>query len=243
MGPIVYHTHFAVFIETILPIALFLALSEARESYTFLGVAAVLLTAVVVSASRGGLIIALRRFLASCFCRISRSPRLAGESALLALILAGVTAVLMLIVGFETASERFSFRGLDRGTASVRHLHATHDSRASLDRMGAGKLACGVSRLRHVRSWSHRQSGPLLTGCSGLRKGACRSGLPCSLSLFGHQAGDSVDLGNRRDRCPDPCGVRLPIFAPGRWGMAYSDSFYGAVSQQTKNHESGDAES
>ena len=45
MGPIVYHTHFAVFVETILPIALFLALGEARESYTFLGISAVLLTA------------------------------------------------------------------------------------------------------------------------------------------------------------------------------------------------------
>ncbi len=57
MGPIVYHTHFAAFVETILPIALFLALSETSESYTFLGVSAVLLTALVVSASRGGLLI------------------------------------------------------------------------------------------------------------------------------------------------------------------------------------------
>ena len=54
MGPIIYHTHFAVFIETILPIALVLAF----ESYTYLGIAAVLLAALVVSASRGGLIIA-----------------------------------------------------------------------------------------------------------------------------------------------------------------------------------------
>ena len=43
MGPIVYHTHFAVFVETILPMALVLALGEARESYTFLGVSAVCL--------------------------------------------------------------------------------------------------------------------------------------------------------------------------------------------------------
>ncbi len=60
MGPIVYHTHFAAFIEAILPVALFLALSKGRESYTFLAVSAVLLTSVVVSASRGGLIIVLR---------------------------------------------------------------------------------------------------------------------------------------------------------------------------------------
>ncbi len=54
MGPIVYHTHFAAFVETILPIALSLALGEARESFTFLGVSAVLLAALVVSASRAG---------------------------------------------------------------------------------------------------------------------------------------------------------------------------------------------
>ena len=35
MGPIVYHTHFAAFVETILPIALVLALGESMESYTF----------------------------------------------------------------------------------------------------------------------------------------------------------------------------------------------------------------
>ena len=31
MGPIVYHTHFAAFVETLLPISLFRAISEARE--------------------------------------------------------------------------------------------------------------------------------------------------------------------------------------------------------------------
>ena len=35
MGPIVYHTHFAAFIEAILPIALFLALSEGRGRILF----------------------------------------------------------------------------------------------------------------------------------------------------------------------------------------------------------------
>ena len=37
MGPIVYHTHFAAFIESILPIALFLALSEKRSRMPSLG--------------------------------------------------------------------------------------------------------------------------------------------------------------------------------------------------------------
>ena len=40
MGPIVYHTHFAAFIETILPHRAFLALNEAKEYYPYLGISA-----------------------------------------------------------------------------------------------------------------------------------------------------------------------------------------------------------
>ncbi len=115
MGPIVYHTHFAVFIETILPIALSLALSEARNSYTFLGVSAVLLTALVVSASRGGLIIACVEVLAVVVLSHLQKPKAGRRIGFLALILAGVTAVLILIVGFETASERFYSEALTVG--------------------------------------------------------------------------------------------------------------------------------
>jgi hypothetical protein len=115
MGPIVYHTHFAVFVETILPIALFLALSEARNTYMFLGVSAVLLTAVVVSASRGGLIIACAEVLGVLLLWHLQKPKAGRRIGFLALILAGVTAVLILIVGFETASERFYSEALTLG--------------------------------------------------------------------------------------------------------------------------------
>ena len=80
MGPIVYHTHFAAFVETILPIALFLAISEARKSYTFLGISAVLLTAVVVSASRGGLIIVCAEIISVLVLSHFRKPGAAGKS-------------------------------------------------------------------------------------------------------------------------------------------------------------------
>jgi O-antigen ligase len=107
MGPIVYHTHFAVFIETILPIALYLAFSEAKRAYIFLGVSAVLLTAVVVSASRGGLIVVcVEAAVVLVLWRLRKveSGRGLGASVL---IFAGVTAVLTLIVGFETVAARF----------------------------------------------------------------------------------------------------------------------------------------
>ncbi len=115
MGTIVYHTHFAVLIETILPIALFLSLGEARNSYTFLGISAVLLTALVVSASRGGLIIACMEVVAVVVLAHLRKPKASRRIGYLALILAGVTVILILIVGFETVSERFYSEALTLG--------------------------------------------------------------------------------------------------------------------------------
>jgi O-Antigen ligase len=130
MGPIVYHTHFAVFIETILPIGLFLTLSDARRSHTFLGVSAVLLTAVVVSASRGGLIIASAEIVCVLVLSHLRKPAAGRKIGLLALVLVGVTAILALIVGFETVSERFSSEALTLGrlqfAISTLHMIAVH---------------------------------------------------------------------------------------------------------------------
>jgi hypothetical protein len=130
MGPIVYHTHFAVFIETILPIALFLALREARKRYAFLGVTAVLLTGVVVSASRGGLIITCAEVIGVLLLWHIRRPRAGRKIGFLALALAGVTALLLLIVGFETASERFYSEALALGrlqyAVSTLHMIPVH---------------------------------------------------------------------------------------------------------------------
>jgi O-antigen ligase len=115
MGPIVYHTHFAAFVETILPIALFLALSQAREFYLFLGVSAVLLTAVVVSASRGGLIITCAEVFFVLLLSQLRKREAGWKIGSAALALAGATAALTLIVGFETTSSRFSSEALTAG--------------------------------------------------------------------------------------------------------------------------------
>ncbi len=115
MGPIVYHTHFAAFVETILPIALFLALRGARESYAFLGVAAVLLSAVVVSASRGGLIIAFSEVIIVLSLAYFQKHKIGQNLGFAALALILVTGVFMLIVGFETALARFSSESLTAG--------------------------------------------------------------------------------------------------------------------------------
>jgi hypothetical protein len=126
MGPIIYHTHFAVFIETILPITLFLAF----ESSAYLGIAAVLLSALVVSASRGGLIIASGEVLVVLFLAHRQKPEANRRIIRIALALAGVTAVLTLIVGFATASERFHSEALTAGrlqfAVSTLHMIAVH---------------------------------------------------------------------------------------------------------------------
>jgi O-antigen ligase len=130
MGPIVYHTHYAVFIEIVLPLALSLALEREKISYTFLGVAALLLTGVVVSASRGGLIITAAEVVAVYVLFHLRRGRGERKGALGLLALIGVTAALVLIVGYETTSERFATGALTAGrlqfALSTVHMIAAH---------------------------------------------------------------------------------------------------------------------
>jgi hypothetical protein len=130
MGPIVYHTHFAVFVETILPITLVLALGEARESYIFVGTTAVLLTALVVSASRAGLLIGFAEVVGVLLLLHLQKGRVGRRLRFAAVALAAATAILTLIVGFETASARFSSDSLAAGriqfAVSTLHMIAAH---------------------------------------------------------------------------------------------------------------------
>jgi O-antigen ligase len=130
MGPIVYHTHFAVFVETILPVALVLAVGEDRNSYTFLGISAVLLAALVVSASRAGLLIGFAEVLGVLLLLHLKKGKAGRKVRFAALTLAIATGVLTLIVGFETASARFSSEPLTAGriqfAVSTVHMIAAH---------------------------------------------------------------------------------------------------------------------
>jgi O-antigen ligase len=128
MGPIVYHTHFAAFIETILPIALSLGLGEFRQHYTYLCISAVLLAAMVVSASRGGLIIAAAEVFVVLLLLYRKQPQTGKRLSAKALALVSVTTAFTLIVGFATASERFHAEALTLGrvqfAASTLHMIA-----------------------------------------------------------------------------------------------------------------------
>lgn len=57
MGPVPYHTHFAVFIEAILPLAIMAALDDSRKRLWTSFMAATMIAAVIVSASRGGFVL------------------------------------------------------------------------------------------------------------------------------------------------------------------------------------------
>ena len=57
IGPVPYHANFAVFIEAILPLALIAALEDSRKRLWTSFMAALMIAAVVVSASRGGFVI------------------------------------------------------------------------------------------------------------------------------------------------------------------------------------------
>src|SRR5579884_308323 len=107
MGPILYHTHFAVFVEAILPASLVFAFTKAKDFYVFLGISAVLLTAMVVSASRGGLVIAFIEVAAVFLLLRPWKKNQVKRAGTIMLAFAGIILVLLLIVGLNTITERF----------------------------------------------------------------------------------------------------------------------------------------
>jgi len=130
MGPVVYHTHFAAIVESILPMALFRALRQKRESYLFLAASAALLTAVVVSASRGGVLIGLAEVLAVIVLLHKRRVAFGGRFQFLVGALVVITVAMTLIVGVNTLSERFLAEAMTLGrlqfAISTLHMIGVH---------------------------------------------------------------------------------------------------------------------
>jgi O-antigen ligase len=57
MGPILYHNHYAAFVEVVLPMALYEAFSGKRQVVLYAGISAALYASVVASASRAGAVL------------------------------------------------------------------------------------------------------------------------------------------------------------------------------------------
>ena len=107
MGPILNHGHYAVFIEAVLPFALYEALRRERGGLLYAGMAAVMYASVIASTSRAGTVLATAEVVAApalLWARGLASGRVVGASLLrMAVLFAAFTAV----VGWEHVRDRF----------------------------------------------------------------------------------------------------------------------------------------
>jgi len=107
MGPIVNRNHYAVFIEVVLPMALYRALRSRQHSLLYSGMAAAMYASVIASASRAGTVLATAEILAVAGLMAARgfsSGRAIGATLLRgAILFAAFTAV----VGWEHLWDRF----------------------------------------------------------------------------------------------------------------------------------------
>jgi O-antigen ligase len=107
MGPILYHNHYAAFVEVVLPIAIYEALRRERDSLLYSGMAAALFASVIASASRSGAILITTETLvviALLWARGRTSARAAGAALLKMAVLFAVFAS---VVGWDNVWRRF----------------------------------------------------------------------------------------------------------------------------------------
>jgi len=106
MGPILYRNHFAAFVEIVLPIAVYEAVSRRSDSLRYSAAAAILYTSVIVSASRAGAAIATIEIAVVAWLAW-RASRLTSRPVAPALMkLAAVLALFTVIAGWSALSSR-----------------------------------------------------------------------------------------------------------------------------------------
>jgi hypothetical protein len=107
MGPILNHGHYAVFIEVVLPFALYEAARRERGGLLYAGMAAVMYASVIASTSRAGTVLATAEVVAApalLWARGLASGRAVGASLLrMAVLFVAFTAV----VGWGRVWDRF----------------------------------------------------------------------------------------------------------------------------------------
>jgi len=108
MGPILYHSHYAAFVETILPIAVYGALTDKSKHHAYAVASAALYASVIVSASRGGLIIATTEVMVVLMVFYLRPHSGKRVNRLSFLRLAALAAVFLLVVGWGAISQRLA---------------------------------------------------------------------------------------------------------------------------------------
>ena len=106
MGPILSRNHYAAFIEAILPVALYQALSRSRNSLLYSLMAAVMYASVVASASRAGTVLATAELLVVPALMLARG-RTSGRAVAVSLArMLVLFAVFTAVVGPETVWAR-----------------------------------------------------------------------------------------------------------------------------------------
>lgn len=107
MGPILYHNHYAAFIEAVLPIALYEALRRERTSLLYSCMAAAMYASVIASASRAGSILATAEIIAVPLLLWWRGRADGAAVGFSFVRIAVLLAVFTTIVGPETVWTRF----------------------------------------------------------------------------------------------------------------------------------------
>ncbi len=110
VGPFVYHNQFAAFVELLLPLALYRALTESKWRAFDILIAATLYAAVVVSASRAGFALATAELLFIPALMLARRAVGGRQAVTAAALLAGMVILLALAAGPEVIAGRFALK-------------------------------------------------------------------------------------------------------------------------------------
>ncbi|HUB79455.1 MAG TPA: O-antigen ligase family protein [Bryobacteraceae bacterium] len=130
MGPIVYHNHWAVFVEAVFPIALYQAFRRESDSLLYAGMAAALYASVIASASRTGTILTTAEIVAAALLMAIRGFA-TGRTVLAAFLRMGILfAAFTAVVGWNRVWERFNLpdpmHGRREFNISSLHIIAAH---------------------------------------------------------------------------------------------------------------------
>ena len=150
LGPFVYYNQYAAFIEAVLPLALVRAILDRNRRVLYSVMGALLASSVVASGSRAGTILCLAEVIAIPLIAWAQgviSPRAAGR-----VLLASVStlAVLGAVAGWDVVWRRLAGAPPLRRPQGFPALEPGDGPGASTDRVRAGNLVGGLSRLRAV---------------------------------------------------------------------------------------------
>ncbi len=110
MGPFVYHNQYAAFVELVLPVALYLALTDKTWKWLYLLVAATLYSSVFIAGSRAGFVLTTVELIGVPAVLARRRKQSAAGVLSAAALLVGMVVLLGIAAGPESLMEKFHIR-------------------------------------------------------------------------------------------------------------------------------------